>query len=107
MQVREHNAVSDQFPPNQFVVSFPESILVASREDAVQFKRRVMVQTLGSLYAQGKISGGFAAQILKCTLIEFYRLLSEYGFPVIDYDIEEQAYEAQTSYDLAHQYQNL
>lgn len=97
----EMTPVVGNSPHAHFVVSFPESILIASREDADQFKRRVMMQTLGSLYAQGKISGGFAAQVLECSLTEFYRLLTEYGFSVIDYDIEEQAYETQTSYDLA------
>jgi hypothetical protein len=60
-----------------------------------------IVQTLGSLYAQGKISGGLAAQILKCSLMEFYRFLSESGFSVIDYDPSEQTYETQTSYSFA------
>jgi hypothetical protein len=37
----------------------------------------------------GRISGGFGAQILGCDRWEFYRLLSENGFAVIDYPDDE------------------
>ncbi|MBK6328481.1 MAG: hypothetical protein IPF56_21470 [Chloroflexi bacterium] len=30
-------------------VNFPETLLIAAKEDADQFRRRVLVQTLGSL----------------------------------------------------------
>ncbi len=83
------------------VINFPESLLVAAREDAPQFRRRVLVQTLGSLYIQGKISSGLGMQLLECDRWEFYRLLTEYGFSVIDYVDGEQEYEAKTSRDLA------
>ncbi|MFQ4140129.1 UPF0175 family protein [Nodosilinea sp. PGN35] len=46
-------------------------------------------QVLGKLYELGCISGGFAARILGCDLGEFYRLLSEHGFAVIDYPEDE------------------
>jgi predicted HTH domain antitoxin len=82
-------------------VVFPEELLVASKEDRDQFARRVMICTLGHLYAQGRISSGFGARILGCDRWEFYRLLTEYGFAVIDYAADEQAYEAQTSRELA------
>jgi predicted nucleic acid-binding protein len=45
-------------------VRFPQALLVASREDAQQFQQRVMIQTLGLLYEQGKISSGLGAQVL-------------------------------------------
>ena len=82
-------------------VVFPEELLVASKEDHKQFTRRVMVYTLGQLYQEGKISSGVGARILGCDRWEFYRLLSEYGFSVIDYAEEDQDYEAQTSRELA------
>ena len=87
-------------------VSFPEAILVAAREDAAQFRRRVLVQTLGSLYVQGKISSGLGMQLLECDRWEFYRLLTEYGFSVLDYAAEEQEYEAETSRILAARVKN-
>ncbi len=83
------------------VVNFPSSVLIAAREDPVHFQRRVLVQTLGSLYAQGKLSSGLAAQVLGCDRWEFYRLLTEYGFSVLDYAEDELAYEAHTSRELA------
>jgi len=82
-------------------VTFPDSVLVAAKQDPAHFERRVLVQTLGSLYAQGKLSSGLGAQVLGCDKWEFYRLLTEYGFSVLDYAEDEQAYEADTSRELA------
>ena len=89
------------------VVNFPEALLVAAKEDAAQFRRRVLVQTLGSLYVQGKISAGLGMQLLACDRREFYRLLTENGFAVIDYAEDEQEYEAETSRIIAERYQSL
>lgn len=82
-------------------VRFPQALLVASREDSQQFQQRVMIQTLGLLYEQGKISSGLGAQVLGCSRWEFYRLLSEHGFSVLDYADDEQADEAESSHELA------
>ena len=82
-------------------VVFPEELLVASREDREEFARRVMIYTLGQMYQQGKISSGVGARVLGCDRWEFYRLLTEYGFSVIDYAEGEEEYEAQTSRELA------
>ncbi len=84
-------------------LTFPEELLVASRESKALFTRRVMVSTLGHLYEQGKISSGVGARILGCDRWTFYHLLTEYGFNVIDYAAEDMATEAQTSRDLAAQ----
>ena len=82
-------------------VVFPDELLVASKEDREQFTRRVMIYTLGQLYQEGKISSGVGARILGCDKWEFYRLISDYGFSVIDYAEEDLVAEAQTSYELA------
>ena len=82
-------------------VVFPEELLVASKEDRDQFTRRVMIYTLGQMYQQGKISSGLGARVLGCDRWEFYLLLSEYGFSVIDYATDEETYEAQTSRQIA------
>jgi predicted HTH domain antitoxin len=84
-------------------VTFPEELLVASREDRDQFARQVTIYTLGHLYEQGKISSSLAARVLGCDRWEFYRLLTEHGFSVIDYAPGEQAYEAETSRELVRQ----
>ena len=81
-------------------VVFPDELLVASKEDREQFTRRVIIYTLGRLYEEGKISSGLGADILGCDRWEFYRLLSEYGFSVIDYAPEDLEYEARTSREL-------
>ena len=84
-------------------ITFPEALLVASKEDVEQFRRQVLLATLGKLYEQGKVSSGLAAQLLGCDRREFYRLLSEGGVAVIDYAEGEEAYEAATSRTLAGQ----
>jgi predicted HTH domain antitoxin len=84
-------------------VTFPEELLVASREDREDFTRHVMIYTLGHLYEQGKISSGIGASVLGCDRWTFYHLLSEHGFAVIDYAEEDMADEAQTSRVLAEQ----
>lgn len=88
-------------PNGGVIVSFPDAVLVAAREDRTQFERRVLVQTLGSLYAEGRISAGLGAQVLGCDRWEFYRLLTEHGFAVLDYAADEQDIEAATSRALA------
>jgi predicted HTH domain antitoxin len=70
-------------------VAFPNELLVALREEPDGFRQKVLIYTLGKLYELGRISGGFAAQMLDCDLWEFYRLLSENGFAVIDYPEDE------------------
>ena len=82
-------------------VVFPEELLIASQEDRDRFAHQVMIYTLGHLYAQGKISSGLGARVLECDRFEFYRLLSEHGFSVIDYAADEAASEARTSRELA------
>ena len=84
-------------------ITFPEALLVASKEDVEQFRRQVLLATLGKLYEQGKVSSGLAAQLLGCDRREFYRLLSEGDVAVIDYAEGEEAYEAATGRTLAGQ----
>ena len=84
-------------------VVFPEELLVASKEDREQFIYQVMVYTLGHLYEQGKISSGLGAKVLGCDRWDFYRLLSDNGFDVIDYPSDELEKEAQTGRMLADQ----
>lgn len=75
-------------------VEFPDEILLAVREERTAFIRKAMIYTLGHLYGEGKISAGFAGQVLGCDRVEVYRLFAEYGFAVIDYPEEEYAMEA-------------
>ncbi|MFH1906136.1 MAG: UPF0175 family protein [Chloroflexota bacterium] len=87
-------------------VLFPEELLVASREDQDVFSRKVVIYTLGHLYKQGKISSGIGAQVLGCDRYEFYRLLSENGFSVIDYTEDELDRESKTSREIAEKVKN-
>ena len=87
-------------------VSFPEELLIATREDKNGFSRKVMIYTLGHLYQEGKISGGLVAQVLGCNLQTAYTILSEYGFPIIDYDEDEWKLELETSKQIANKIKN-
>ena len=76
-------------------VVFPNELLVALKEEPESLRQKVLLYTLGKLYEQGRISGGFGAKILGCDRWEFYRLLSENGFAVIDYPDDELEREAE------------
>ena len=78
-------------------VTFPEELLIAARVTPERFSRLVMIYILGHLYEQGKISSGIGASILNCHRREFYRLLSEHKFSVIDLDSVEMDAEGITS----------
>jgi predicted HTH domain antitoxin len=82
-------------------VSFPDELLIALKEDRETFQRQILIYTLGKLYELGRISGGLGAQIMGCTRWEFYRMLSENGFAVIDYGEEEWEDEARGVEQLA------
>ena len=82
-------------------VEFPDTLLLASRDEPDVFSRKVMIYTLGHLYAEGKISWGVGAQILGCSRLEFFRLLSGQGFDVIDYPEGDLDHEAATSREIA------
>lgn len=83
------------------IVSFPDELLVALKEDRETFQRQTLIYTLGKLYEMGRISGGLGAHVMGCSRREFYRLLSENGFAVIDYPDEELEEEARTAEQLA------
>ena len=68
---------------------FPEELLLALREDPESFRKKALIFTLGKLYEAGRISGGLGAKVLGCDRWEFYRLLSDNGFAVLDYADEE------------------
>jgi predicted HTH domain antitoxin len=82
-------------------VEFPDTLLLASRDEPDVFSQKVMVYTLGHLYAEGKISSGVGAQILGCSRLDFLRLLSSHGFDVIDYAEGDLEREAVTSGEIA------
>jgi hypothetical protein len=88
-------------------VEFPEELLVASQMDKATFTRQVMFYVLGHLYDQGKISSSLGARILGCDRWEFFSILSENGFAVIDYPMDELSNEVATSRELARQLKKI
>jgi hypothetical protein len=84
-------------------VEFPDTLLLASRDEPDVFSHKVMIYTLGHMYTEGKISSGVGAQILGCSRMEFFRLLSGSGFDVIDYPEGDLDRESATSRQIAGQ----
>jgi hypothetical protein len=56
-----------------------------------------MVLTLGKLYEEGKFYREFVLRFWGAIALEFYRLIREQGFAVIDYTETEFEEEARTS----------
>lgn len=76
-------------------VVVPDELLTTLEEEPDGLRQQILLYTLGSLYESGRISGGLAARVMGCSRWEFYRLLSESGFAVIDYPEEELEREAE------------
>ncbi len=70
-------------------VVVPDELLTTLEQEPEDFRQQVLLYTLGKLYEAGHISGGVGARVMGCDRWEFYRLLSESGFAVIDYPDEE------------------
>jgi len=71
------------------LVEIPDTVLNTSNTDRGHFVRQATIYTLGQMYHLGHVTAGFAAEVLGCNKIEFYHLLSENGFSVIDYAFEQ------------------
>lgn len=82
-------------------LTLPDELLIAIKEDRNVFKKKALIYVLGKLYESGKISGGLGARALECSKIEFYRILSENGFNIIDYPDDELQKESISSKILA------
>lgn len=70
-------------------VVIPDELLTTLEQEPEDFRQQVLLYTLGKLYEAGNISGGVGARVMGCDRWEFYRLLSERGFAVIDYPDSE------------------
>lgn len=78
-------------------VVVPDELLTALEQEPEDLRRQILFHTLASLYQSGGISGGLAARVMGCSRRQFYRLLSEAGFAVIDYSEEELEQEGEVS----------
>ena len=79
-------------------VIVPDELLTTRPEPKPEdLRRQILLSTLGSLYQSGDISGGLAAQVMGCSRWQFYQLLSDSGFAVIDYPEEELEREGEVS----------
>ncbi len=76
-------------------VVVPDELLTNLEQEPDSLRQQILLYTLGSLYESGRISGGLAAKVMGCNRWEFYRLLSESGFAVIDYPDDELDREAE------------
>lgn len=72
-----------------------DELLTTLEKEPDGLRQKILLYTLGSLYQAGRISGGLGAKVMGCSRWEFYQLLSESGFAVIDYPEEELEREAE------------
>ena len=78
-------------------VIVPDELLTTLEPKPEDLRRQILLSTLGFLYQSGDISGGLAARVMGCSRWQFYQLLSDSGFSVIDYPEEELEQEGEVS----------
>ena len=78
-------------------VIVPDELLTTLEQEPEDLRQQILLYTLGSLYQSGRISGGLAARVMSCSRWQFYKLLSDSGFAVIDYPEEELDREGEVS----------
>ena len=78
-------------------VAFPKEVLLATKENKEEFKKRVKLLTAIKLFQQGKISSGLGAVIVGCTKREFFKLLAEEEVNLLNYTDEEWKEEVEAS----------
>ena len=64
---------------NQISVSYPETLAFSLKMQNSEFEREIKTASLVKLFELGKISSGFAANILGISRIDFLDCLSSYG----------------------------
>ena len=76
-------------------VSFPPAWLRQAGLPQAEAEERVRQLFVVSLYREGRISAGKAAEMLDIHRYDFVALLSQLGYPYFDYTTEELAHEFQ------------
>jgi len=72
---------------NQISVSYPETLAFSLKMQNSEFEREIKTASLVKFYEMGKISSGFAANILGISRIDFLDRLADYGVsPYADSD---------------------
>ena len=87
-------------------VFVPDELLMNLQQKPENLREQILLYALRKLYEAGHISGGLGAEVMGCDRWEFYHLLSEHGFAVIDYPDEELDREAEVSHTCFEQVQN-
>jgi len=64
---------------NQINVSYPETLAFSLKMQSGEFEREIKTASLVKFYEMGKVSSGFAAQILGISRIAFLDTLAAYG----------------------------
>ena len=67
---------------NQISVSYPETLDFSLKMRNCEFEREIKTASLVKFYELGKISSGFAAEILGISRIDFLNRLAAYGASV-------------------------
>ena len=71
-------------------INYPESLAFSLKMENQEFKDEIKTLSLIKLYELGKISSGFAAELLNTTRINFLDLLEKYNVSYFSKDIENE-----------------
>jgi len=70
-------------------IDLPSDILLTINETEKELKKRIKISLAIQLYQQKKVTIGKASQIASLTRLEFETLLSDYGIPISNLEIED------------------
>ncbi len=71
-------------------INYPESLAFSLKMENQEFKDEIKTLSLIKLYELGKISSGFAAELLNTTRLDFLDLLEKYNVSYFSNDIENE-----------------
>jgi len=86
-------------------ISIPDSILLSTRQSAVQFETEAKIAIAIKFYNDEKLSLGQAAELADFTEREFLELLGQYGISVFRFE-EDAHFELDNEIELAVSYAN-
>jgi predicted HTH domain antitoxin len=73
----------------QISVKYPQELAFSLKMEDSEFEKEIKKISLVKLYELGKISSGFAANLLNINRIEFLEILSDYKISIFPESVEE------------------
>ena len=71
-------------------VNYPENLAVSLKMGNEEFKREMQIISIIKLYELGKISSGFASELLLMSRLDFLDLLGKYNVSIFHSGLEDE-----------------